>query len=190
MITHLIKSINWIDVALGLLFVRMIFVGVKNGFISEFFKSLGIVTSVFISFHYYAFLAMWLVHKTNIVWRYWDLVIFVVLWIAVTLFFKFFRDGILLLFKVETTHQGFDKYAAGILAVGRGILVCSLTIFSILLVNNLSMTRMTVHSYSYKIAGRADLITYNFLYKNLVNKLFTGEHYNSAAAKVLQPDGK
>ena len=47
MLTHLIKSINWVDAALVFLFIRMIFVGIKNGFISEFFKFLGVVAAVF-----------------------------------------------------------------------------------------------------------------------------------------------
>ncbi len=56
MLTHLIKSINWIDVALAFLFLRVIFIGVKNGFITEFFKSLGVLTAVFVSLHYYSYL--------------------------------------------------------------------------------------------------------------------------------------
>ena len=190
MITHLVKSINWVDLALVFLFVRMIFVGVKNGFISEFFKSLGIVVAVFVSLHYYSFLAAWVALKTNILWKYWELLIFAVIWIAVALFFKFFRDGVLLLFKAETTHQGFDKYAAGVVTVGRGILVCSMAIFLILLMQNNLLTRMTLRSYSYKIAGRAAVGTYTFLYTDLVGKLFEGEHYNAAAAQVLHPVGK
>ena len=185
MLTHLIKSINWIDVALAFLFIRMIFVGVKNGFISEFFKFLGVVAAVFVSLHYYSFLAAWVAVKTNLSCDYWDLVMFAGLWVAVAVFFKFFRDGILFLFKVETNHKGFDKYAAGIVAVARGILVCSLTIFLILLTHNGPVTRMTLHSYSYKIAGRAAVSTYSFLYNNLVDKLFAGEHYNAAAAREI-----
>jgi hypothetical protein len=188
MITHLIKSINWVDAALVFLFIRMIFVGVKNGFLSEFFKSLGVVTAVLVSLHFYSLCAAWVAQKTNIAWDYWDLLIFAVLWFAVAFFFKFLRDGILLLFKVETNHQGFDKYAAGVVAVGRGILVCSLSIFLILLSENGPLMRTTLHSYSYKIAGRAAVSTYSFLYNNLVDKLFAGEHYNADAAKVLHPD--
>jgi uncharacterized membrane protein required for colicin V production len=190
MLTHLIKSINWIDAALVLLFIRMIFVGVKNGFISEFFKFLGVVTAVFVSLHFYSFLAAWVALKTRISWGYWDLVIFAALWFTVSFFFKFLRDGILILFKVETNHQGFDKYAAGVVAVARGILVCSLTIFLVILLQNGPLTRMTLHSISYRIAGHAGVGTYSFLYNNLVDKLFAGEHYNAAAGKVLHPDGK
>ena len=190
MLTHLIKSINWIDAVLFILLIRIIFVGVKNGFISEFFKFLGVVTAVFVSLHFYSLLAAQAAVKTNFSWNYWDLAVFAGLWFAVSLFFKFFRDGILLLFKAETNHQGFDKYAAGVVAVAHGILVCSLTIFLILLTYNGPLTRMTLHSYSYKIAGRAGVSTYSFLYNNLVSKLFAGQHYNAAVTQVLLPDGK
>lgn len=190
MVTHLIKSINWIDAGLAVLFIRMIFVGVKNGFLSEFFKSLGVVVAVFVSLHYYSLLAAWLTAKINVAWVYWDLVIFALLWFAVMLFFKFLRDTILILFKVETTHEGFDKYAAGVVAIGRGILVCSLTLFLVLLAQYGPTTRMAMHSYSYKISGHAAVSTYRFLYSHLIDKLFAGEHYNIAAAQVVNPVGK
>ena len=190
MITHLIKSINWIDAALLVLFVRMIFVGVKNGFISEFAKSFGVVVAVFVSLHYYIYIAVWVASKTKLSWNYWDLVIFAALWLVVAIFFKFVREGLLILFKVETNHEGFDKYAAGVVAVGRGILICSLTIFVILLMHWGPLTRMALHSYSFKITGSAAVNTYSFLYKNLIDKLFVGEHYNADAALVLRPVGK
>jgi hypothetical protein len=47
-----------------------------------------------------------------------------------------------------------------------------------------------LHSYSYKIAGPAAVSTYSFLYNNLVDKLFAGEHYNTAVSQVLHPMGK
>lgn len=190
MLTHLIKSINWIDVALAFLFLRVIFMGVKNGFITEFFKALGVLTAVFVSLHYYSILAAWLAKMTTLSDGCWAIVMFAGLWMAVCVAFKFIREGILVLFKIETNHQGFDKYAAGILASGRGILVCSLTIFLILLMNNGPVTRMTVHSYGYKISGRAAVGTYSFLFNNLVDKLWAGEHYNAAVAQVLHPGGK
>ena len=189
MITHLIKSINWIDVALLFLLMRMIFVGVKNGFISEFFKLLGVITAVFVSLHYYSHFAAVAAKKTNFSWQYWDFLIFAALWFAVAFVFKFMRMGALVLFKAETTHQGFDQYASGAVAVGRGILVCSLTIFLILLTHNGPLSRTTLHSYGYKIAGRAAVSTYSFLYNNVVAKLFAGQQYNAAAAQVLHPVG-
>ena len=187
MITHLLKSINWIDVALVCVFVRIIFSGVKDGLVAEFFKSLGIVLAVFVSLHYYAAFAAWVTLKTHLTWHYWELVIFALLWLAIVVIFKFIKDGVLFLFKIETTHQGFDKYAAGVVAVGRALLVSSMTIFLILLIHHGFLTRMAFHSYGYKIAGRADVMTYSFLYNNLVNKLFAIGHFNAAAALLLHP---
>jgi uncharacterized membrane protein required for colicin V production len=187
MLIHLIKSINWIDAALAVLFIRIIFVGVQNGFISEFFKCLGVVVAIFISLHYYSVLAAWMAQKTHFAWGYWDLLMFVDLWAAVIFFFKLVRDGMALLFKAETIHQGFDKYTGGILAVGHGILVCSLTIFFILLIHFGPLTRMTLHSFSFKIAGRVDVSIYSYLYNHLIDKLFAGEQYNTAAALVFHP---
>jgi uncharacterized membrane protein required for colicin V production len=189
MIIHFLKSINWIDAALVVLFVRMIFIGVKNGFISEFTKSLGIVVAVFVSLHYYSFLAAWVAKKTNMTWEYWDLVLFAALWLVVALFFKLVKDSLLYLFKVETTHQGFDKYAAGVVAVGRGILVCSMTMFLILLAHHAPLSRMTLRSYSYKIAGHAAVSTYSFLFNHLISKFCVGEHYNAAVVQVVHPAG-
>jgi uncharacterized membrane protein required for colicin V production len=189
MITHLLKSINWIDVALVVLFVRMIFVGIKNGFISEFFKCLGVVVAVFVSLHYYSVLAVWVAQKTKITWDLWDFIMFAGLWFAIAIFFKYVRETILILFNIEAKHQGFDKYASGIVAVGRGILVCSLTIFLLLLTHKDYLMKMTLHSYSYKIAGHAAVNTYGYLYNNLIDKLCPGEHYNTAVAEVLHPAG-
>ena len=189
MLTHLFNSINWIDAGLAVLFIRIIFVGVKNGFISEFFKCIGIIVAIFISLHYYSFLAAWMAQKTHFTWKYWDLLMFVDLWGAVMFFFMLVSNGMLLLFKAETIHQGFDKYTGGFLAVLRAILICSLTIFAILLIHNGPVTRMTLHSFSFKIAGHVDVSIYSYLYNNLVDKLFAGEHYNTAVALVLHPAG-
>ena len=184
MLTHLVKSINWIDVGLLILFIWIVFIAVKNGFVAEFFKSLGIVIAVFVSLHFYSPLAGWLMAKTHSSWPYWDLLVFVDLWFMVVFFFKYVREGVLLLFKVETNHQGFDKYAAGVVAVGRGILICSLTMFLVLLIHNGYLTRMTINSHSFKVAGKAAVATYSFLYKNLVERFCSAEHYNAAAAQV------
>ncbi len=186
----MLKSINWIDVAMAVVFFWIILRGVKGGFLSEFFKLLGTLTAVFVSLHYFTVLALKASTKTGTGLACWEFAVFAVLWISITVIFKFFRLGILLLFKVETNHEGFDKYAAGVLAVARGLLVCSLALYLVLLTNNGFLTRMTLHSYSFKITGRAAVNTYTFIYNELVGKLFTGAQYNSAAAMVLQPEGK
>lgn len=190
MVDHLIKIINWIDVALFFLFVRIVYVAVRNGIISELFKTAGLVTAVFVTLHYYSVLAVWVAQKINFSWKYYDFVCAAFLAGLVLFVFKLIRDGLVLLFKAETVHEGFDKYAAGVVAIGRGLLVCSLLIFLLLLLYNGLLTRMTFRSYSYKVSGHAAVATYGFLYNNLVGRLASGQHYNAAAAKVVSPLGR
>jgi uncharacterized membrane protein required for colicin V production len=190
MVDHLIKIINWIDVMMFFLFLRVIFVGVQTGIISELFKILGTIAAVFITLHCYSWLAAWLALKINYPWKYYDLVAATLLAGIVVFVFKLIRDGLVLLFKAETTHQGFDKYSAGVVGIGRGILICSLMMFLLLLLYNGAMTRTIFRSYSYKIAGHAAVGTYGFLYNNIVGKLSSGGHYNAAAVKVVSPLGR
>src|SRR5438067_2037484 len=41
--THILASINWIDVFMLVLFIRIVFIGVKTGFVTELFKLFGIL---------------------------------------------------------------------------------------------------------------------------------------------------
>jgi len=180
MLTQFFKSINWVDVSLVILSVRVVFISVKNGFVTEVFKFLGLVCALFVSLHYYAYLAALAAKKTTLPEESWQFLIFAGLIVAVTAVFKFVRDAILMLFKVETTHQGFDKYAAGLLGAGRAIFLSSLVIFGLLLVNREPIQRETLSSYGYKVTAKAAPNTYMFLFYNFVQKLFEGE--------ILNPD--
>ncbi len=124
MLTQFVKSINWVDVALLALFVRVIFISVKSGFVTEVFKILATVAAVFVSLHYFSLLAALAAKSVHVSIEILEFVFFLSLWGGVMLIMKFVRDGLLMLFKVQTTNQGVDQYGAGILAVGRGLLIC------------------------------------------------------------------
>lgn len=188
MLTHLtdfFKSINWVDVALALIFVRVIFISVKNGFVTEFCKFLGIVFALFVSLHYYAGSAAWLAERTTLPLVSWRFLTFLFLWVLVVLLFKFIGDGLLILFKVQTNNQGLDRYAAGFLGAGRAIFVCSLTIFAFLLMPHNGMRAYALKSWGYKIAGQAAPNTYKFFYQTLVGKLFASEKFNADVFAVI-----
>ena len=186
MLTHFIKSINWVDVVLAALFIRVIFISVQKGFITEVFKLFGVIVAVFVSLHYFALYAALCAKSVPIPQPVLEFIIFVSLWGLITLAFKFLRDGVLLVFKIETTNKGFDQYASGILAVGRALLLCSMVIFTLLLTRQDGLGHMTLNSFGYRIAGKAAPGTYAFLQNNLIGKLFAGEHYNSAVPEVLR----
>jgi uncharacterized membrane protein required for colicin V production len=189
MLTQFFQSINWVDVSLALVLVWVIFNSVKTGFVAEFFRFLGIISALFVSLHYYSYLASLAAEKTSLSEPQWQFIIFVALWAAMVLVFKFLKDGILLLFKVETTHKGFDKYAAGLLGAGRAIFVCSLVIFALLLMRHPVAQRQVTTAWGYKAAAKAAPNTYKFLYQNLIGKLSEGEHFNADVFTVVGSHG-
>ncbi len=189
MLTQFFKSINWVDVALVALFARTVFISVKTGFIAELFKFLAVFCALFISLHYYAYWAAMVVKKTTLPLESCQFLIFTGLWAAITFLFKLMMNGSQLLFKAETTHQGFDKYAAGILAAGRSIFLCSLTIFALLLVSHPYIHKQAVSSFGYKAAAKAAPNTYKFLYEHVIGKLFESEKLNADVFAVVGGHG-
>ena len=189
MLTQFFRSINWVDVALVLLAGRIIFCSVKTGFITELFKLLGVFCALFVSLHYYAVWAALAVKKTTLPVSSLECVFFVGIWALIALGVKLLRDGILLLFKVEATHQGFDKYGAGFLGASRAIFTASLVIFALLLTRHEYVGKQVLSSWSYKIAGKVAPNTYKSLYDQLIGKLVAGEKFNADVFAVVGGHG-
>ena len=185
MLTHFIKSINWVDVALVVLLVRVIFIGVKNGFIAEVCKFLGVFVALFVSLHYYSVLAAKIhgaVHGSLAVWEF---VSFILLVITGYGLFWAIRLGLSLLFKAETQHEGFDKYAAGLLSIGRGFLTASLVVFGLLLTAHPWISHQTFHSVAFRLIGKTASHTYSLVFHQVVDKLFAGQHFNDTVYQVV-----
>ena len=115
MLTHFIKSINWVDVALVVLLVRVIFIAVKNGFIAEVCKFLGVLLALYVSLHSYVHVANMIESKVHGSLNIWQFIAFLLLVSVGYGFFWAIRLGLSMLFKAETQHEGFNKYAAGVL---------------------------------------------------------------------------
>ena len=189
MLTHFFKSINWADVALAVLFARVIFISVRNGFVAEGFKFIGVIVALFISLHFYASFAAIIVKKTTLPLASWQFLIFTGLWAVVSVAFSLLHKGVLILFKVEATNPGVDKYAAGFLGAARAIFLCSLTIFALMLIHHDGVRRHTLLSYGYKITAKAAPNTYKFLYDNFVGKLVEGQQFNADVFGIVGKHG-
>ena len=64
--THIVQSINWVDVVMLVLLIRIVFIGVRTGFVTELFKLFGVFCSVFVGLHYYTPLAALLAKKVDV----------------------------------------------------------------------------------------------------------------------------
>ena len=179
MLTQFFRAINWVDVFLFVLFVRVVFISVKNGFIAEVFKFLGVLTALFVGLHYYAFGAEFLAKKASLPPANLRFLVFTALVVAIVFAFRLACSGIALLFKAETTHEGFDKYGAGVLGAVRGWLLCSVVLFGVLLVPHPWVHSQAVSGWMHKAAAKAAPDTYSFLFRHVIGKLFEGQKFNA-----------
>ncbi len=183
--THVLASINWVDVAMLVLLIRIVFIGVKTGFVIELFKLLGVLSAVFIGLHYYALLAAIIAQKTNWSLESWEFVIFVLLTLGVAVLVKFLREGFLAIFKFETAHAGVNQWGAGILSVLRALLLASLVMYALLLTRAECLQRQTLMSVSQKLVLKAAPKTYSFLFHRWIGKIYTQERFNADVFNVI-----
>lgn len=53
MIFNFLKELNWVDIFVVILLIRMCYISVKSGFVTELFKLFGTVCAIYLACHYY-----------------------------------------------------------------------------------------------------------------------------------------
>lgn len=136
---------NWLDVVLIIVIIRIVFIGVVQGLVVEFFKILGIFFATFLGLHYFIrggkFLHQALAMPSGVA----EMISFLIVVSLVVLTFKFIREGWLLILKMEA-KPGFSQWGGGALGAVRGLLICSLVLFFIYLTGNQVLVKYADHS--------------------------------------------
>ena len=182
MSTEIINRLNWIDLLMGLILIRAIYIGIKRGIIIEIFKLIGVLFSIFIALHYFSAVSKFIQDKVHVPPGPADLFSYSILWGIVMSVFKFIRDGFTMLFKVEA-HSVFDRWGGLLISIVRGLLLCSLTALFLRMsgveyfVKNLekSLTAVKLVSVSPKV--------YEASYDKFVSKFFPSEEVNKSVFK-------
>ena len=183
--THILAKINWLDVAMLGLLIRIVFIGVKTGFVTELFKLLGVICGLFAGLHYYMVLAIWVGQKTGCPIENQKLAFFVLMVSVVMIAVTLFRNGFLMVFKFETANEGVNQWGSGVLSVIRALFLASLIMFGLLLTHVEWVQKQIFTSISHNLALKAGPNTYSFLYHNLVGKLFSKERFNAEVFNVI-----
>jgi uncharacterized membrane protein required for colicin V production len=184
MTTEMISNFNWVDILMGVILIRAVFVGAKRGIVIEAFKLVGIIFTVFITLHYYSGMSKLLQDKMHLPQGAGDLFSFSVLWGLINLVFKLIRDGFLMLFKMEAAHSILDKWGGLFLAVLRGFLICSLAILCMRASTIEYLTKNLEKSLTAsKLVGISPRV-YESCYTNFVSKFFPTEELNKSVFKL------
>jgi hypothetical protein len=116
MLVDIFQRINWMYVLMIAILIRIVYIGVVNGFITEFYKLLGVLSACIFAFHYYPVIAT-AVHDRLPMFSLdnWQAFYFCVIWFVTVVIFRLIRDGLLMMFKVDA-HPALDQWGGAILA--------------------------------------------------------------------------
>lgn len=188
MLMNIIKQVNWIDIFILILVIRVCYVAAKSGFVLELFKLLGTVITLYLSMHYYLFVSSLLVKYIPAQEVYIKLINcanFVNLVIIGFFAFKLGRVLFNRLLKVEAVST-LNKWGSLFLGIARSILLASIIMYMLVISNSSYLNKSVKTSY---MARRIFVVapdTYIWLWETIASKFSTTEKYNSAVASIKE----
>ncbi|MDP8265434.1 MAG: CvpA family protein [Candidatus Aceula meridiana] len=177
MALEIIHKLNWVDLVIGIVLVRAIYIGLKRGFVDEVFHLIAVVATIFITFHYYPELSRFLEGRAFFKSAMANTIAYLFLWGIVSLIAKLVRDGIRILFKIETKSL-INKTGGLIVALCRAALTCSLVVWFLFITTNEYAGRTANASFSGKRFAQVGSVTYKKIFTGLVEKYFPSEIIN------------
>ena len=191
MLIDILKSINWADLIILALFIRIMYMAVHEGLIVEGFKCFSLAIALFLSFHYYFALAKYLTQRIenpeNMIFTF--SACFFVIWLLTLIAFKYIREGLLLLFSIKTKAT-WDRWGAGVLGLGRFLITASMLMFALLTSGLHYFEVKTVDSFFGKHVVTIAPKVYQKMCDGFVSRLFPREKYNHAVRETLDKVSK
>jgi uncharacterized membrane protein required for colicin V production len=184
-----LKSLNWVDILVVALAVRILYSGFKTGFVIEFMKTLAAFFALFAAFHYYVKISSMFGRFVGLTQPILEVIVFAAIWLVVVTAMKFLRDGLFLVFTVQTISI-VDRWGAMVISAGRFFLTTSMVLFVFLLTDKPYMERMTSSSFAQKYVLSVAPDMYKKTVNGFVVKFFPNEKVNPAVTEELNETGK
>jgi uncharacterized membrane protein required for colicin V production len=179
-----IHHLNWIDILLVAMAVRIIYIGAQSGFVSEFFKVLGLILTLFVSFQYFVPVAH-IIRQMNLPEGVFLAAGFLLLWGVLALVCKLIRHGLFMFFTIQTISV-VDKWGGALLAVARFFMTASMVLFVFLVTENKYLQTKIVDSVSGRYVVSVAPVIYKELSDRIVSRVFPGAEYNTAVRSTMK----
>ena len=182
-----LRQLNWVDIFLVILLIRICYIAVKTGFSTEIFKLLGTVYAIFLACHCYSRLSI-LLSKTippavKIEPSVLSFFTFLILAFLGYFIFVLIRLLFTILIKIEAVSL-LNHWGALILGMIRSCLFVSLLLFMAVLSNNdyfkKSLTDSFLGPKLFKLAPKV----YISLWDNLMSRFMDKKAFNKAVFEV------
>ena len=189
MINNILSDLNWVDILMGCIILRCIYMGARKGLVAEFFQLIGAFFATFIILHYYIKFANFLHYALSTPADFNELVGFILLWLIVFVIFKIVCEGWMFILKGEP-HTLINKWGGVLLAIPRAALVCSLTFVLLFIANNKLLVKMSRSSLTGYYLIPLSAYVYETAYEKMVVKVFPAEEKNEKVLKLIKGEDK
>ncbi len=183
MLKEIFSFINPVDVVILMIFVRAVWIGTAKGMTVELFKLTGTSFATFIILHYYTDFGLILQNNIAMPTPVALGISFCLLWILVTILFRFVREGTMVMLNPENRISLVQRAGGIILAVGRAILVGGLVFVLIVTPGSKELVSAARHSLSGFLLGDVSPRVYEMTGENLIRPLFPDEKKSSAVSE-------
>jgi uncharacterized membrane protein required for colicin V production len=181
-----LKHLNWIDLAVVIIFARILFISLKNGIGAEIFKVLGALLASYLSLHYYRTVAGYFTARLALDQTAVATVEFIVFAVFACLGYAFFSLLRLLLkrFMNMEVVPAISKFGGICLGIIRASLLASLLLYSLMVTVNPYMRKSIKSSFSGMQVVYCAPSVYGFFWHAVMSKLAPHEKFNSAVFEI------
>jgi len=186
MISDILKHLNWVDILVVIIMIRVCYISLTTGFTIELFKFLGTIFSIYLSLHYYTYVSNlirdWLSSdKEAFVFVVW--VTFIILAILGYLVFALLRNLIFRFIKMEAA-SGLNKWGGLTVGIFRSVFLVGLITFMLLVSGGTYFNTCIKNSYLGSRFSTVAPSTYTFIWDSFASKFFSSEQFNKAVLKI------
>jgi len=187
MFRDILNNIIWLDILMGGIVLRCLFIGATRGLVVEILKLIGVLVAVFITQHYFVSFARFLHEFVAAPEFMAEILAFVVLWIIVVVLFKFLREGITLFLKKKDISNA-KRWLGGLLGISRGVLICSLLFPLIFLTGSEYLNKTARSSFTgFYIVDLAPRM-YSRIFDDIIKIFFPKEEKNNDVLNLKNID--
>ena len=186
MFNDFVTRSNWVDIFVLIIVFRIGYNAMRTGIMIEIFKFGGVISSIYISSHYYTILSDFIKQRLPgefMPLEILDFLSFIILLTLGYLIFVLLRSICRNFIKLDSPSI-INRWTGLALGILRGYLISGIVIFAMVISSVAYLKNSSANSYFAKQLFQVQAGVYTWLWNNVGSKLMTSEKFNPTIEEV------
>ena len=188
MFNDFVTRSNWVDIFVLIIVFRIGYIAMRTGIMIEIFKFGGVISSIYISSHYYTILSDFIKQRLPgefMPLEILDFLSFIILLTLGYLIFVLLRSICRNFIKLDSPSI-INRWTGLALGILRGYLISGIVIFTMVISSVAYFKNSSAHSYFAKQLFEVQPGVYAWLWNNIGSKLIKSEKFNPTVGEVKE----